>query len=177
MREKNNENYFNKIFGRSDLVSPEKLLDALGYNDAILLGMLLNPGEYSEAWEIQKFKGFSTSEVPLPGEVSSPRVDFTPLRPSAIGFPKVKGFYISVSETSEPIRVEVFDELGADQVAEAAYRVYLYARILPGYGFPVGLDVADKYAKIPAWMTGAYDKMIRFQLGVSLQNGDVRDFR
>ena len=175
LREIGNEDYFNKIFGRDDLVSPEKLLDALGYNDAILLSMLLKPGDFSEPWDIQKYNGFSHSEVPLPGEANAPRVNFNPLRPGPIGFPKVRGFYISVSDATEPIRVEVFDDLSSNQVVETAYRVYLYARMLPGYGFPVGLDIADKYAKIPAWMTDAYDKMIRFQLGVSLQNGEITD--
>jgi len=58
---------------------------------------------------------------------------------------------------------------------EAGRRSYLYSRLLPGYGFPVGLDVADKYAKVPAWMTNGYGKLIRWQLGVSLQRGEISD--
>jgi hypothetical protein len=45
----------------------------------------------------------------------------------------------------------------------------------PGYGFPVGLDIVDKYAKVPAWLTDAYGKLIRFHLGVSMQKGDISD--
>ena len=48
-------------------------------------------------------------------------------------------------------------------------RVYLYSRLLPNYGFPVGLDIADKFAHVPNWMTRAYEKMIRHTLGMSLQ--------
>jgi len=73
------------------------------------------------------------------------------------------------------VRVEVFVELGEDQIVEAARRAYLYARLLPGYGFPVGLDIVDKYAKVPAWLTGAYGKLIRYHLGVSLQKGEISD--
>ena len=94
---------------------------------------------------------------------------------SARGLPAVKGTYVRVTERSEPVRVEVFADLGAQQVTEAARRVYLYSRLLPGYGLPVGLDIADKYAQVPAWMTDAYNKMIRHHLGVSLQRGEVSD--
>ncbi len=80
-----------------------------------------------------------------------------------------------VSETTDPIRIEVFDELGSAQIVEAAKRAYLYARLLPGYGFPVGLDIADKYAHIPNWLTDAYAKLIQLHLGVSLQSGQVTD--
>src|SRR5262249_37424424 len=68
-----------------------------------------------------------------------------------------------------------FEELGPDHVVEAARRAYLYARLLPGYSFPVGLDIVDKYARVPDWLTTAYAKLIRHQLGVSLQRGDIDD--
>ena len=74
----------------------------------------------------------------------------------------------------KPIRIEVFSELEGEFL-EAARRIYLYSRLLPGYGFPVGLDVVDKYAKVPAWLTNAYSKLIRFELGVSLQKGEISD--
>ena len=71
--------------------------------------------------------------------------------------------------------MEIFDDLGPGQIEEAARRVFLYSALLPGYGFPVGLDVADKYAKVPTWLTDAYAKLIRHHLGVSLQRGEVSD--
>ena len=55
------------------------------------------------------------------------------------------------------------------------YTIYLYARLLPNYGFPVGLDVADKHAHVPNWMTNAYLKLIQHHLGVSLQSGEISD--
>jgi hypothetical protein len=82
---------------------------------------------------------------------------------------------LHVSETTEPVRVEVFDALGEAQVGEATRRAYLYSRLLPGYGFPVGLDVVDKFAHVPEWLTRAYGKIIRHQLGVSLQRGEISD--
>jgi hypothetical protein len=176
LRSNGRQDYFNTMYGRNDLTSPKALLDRLGYTDALLLGMLLHPGQASEAWEIEKFEGLRAGEVTLPGEADPSPVRWSRLHPtSPFGFPAVCGCYVHVSETTLPIRIEVFKELGDDQLAAAAQRAYLYARLLPGYGFPVGLDIADKYAKVPVWLTDAYGKLIRHHLGVSLQRGEISD--
>ena len=176
LRQKGNENYFNEMFGLSNLTSPKNLMDVLGYTDNLLLPLLLNTGEYSEPWKMSKSSGLRSGEIRLPEESGSSTVDFSCLREdSQFGFPTVKGTYIRVGENTEPIRVEVFSELGENQVEEAVRRVYLYSRLLPNYGFPVGLDIADKFAHVPNWMTRAYDKMIRHTLGVSLQKGEISD--
>jgi hypothetical protein len=137
--------------------------------------MILRPGLRTEAWSIAKYEALRKRGVALPGESFSTEVNFPVLRPGPIGFPAVTGCYVHVSETTEPIRVEVFSELGATQIEEAARRAYLYSRLLPGYGFPAGLDIADKYAHVPSWLTLAYSKLIRFHLGVSLQRGEIND--
>jgi hypothetical protein len=175
LRKNGNEDYFNKMYGRSDLSSPKALLDRLGYTDTLLLAMLLQPGQFSEPWEINKYGGLRHGDVSLPGEAGTGRVNFAPLKPGKIGFPCIRGCYVHVTETTEPLRVEVFDELGSDQIVEAARRTLLYARLLPGYGFPVGLDIADRFAHVPNWLTDAYGKLIRHHLGVSLQRGEISD--
>ncbi len=175
LRMNERENYFNLMYGRTDLTSPQAFLDRLGYTDSILLSMLLQPGEYSESWQMDKYLGLIDMNVSLPGEPGTSRVSFPALRSHDIGLPPVSGFYLRVSEGTEPVRVEVFRDLGREQVSEAARRVLLYSRLLPGYGFPVGLDIADKYAQVPGWMTDAYSKMIGYHLGVSLQRGEVSD--
>jgi len=177
LRQKQNINFFNILYGRKDLTSPKVLLDRLGYTDALLLSMLLEPGQFSEAWEIQnKYDGLSKGKITLPDESYATDADWSCLKLSnEIGFPKVQGCYVKISETTEPFRVEVFEELGKDQIVEAARRAYLYARVLPGYAFPVGLDIVDKYAKIPNWLTNSYSKLIKYHLGVSLQNGQITD--
>src|SRR4029079_10705269 len=48
LRNKGHEDYFTKLFGRSDLRSPRTLLDRLGYTDVLMLAMLLEPGVYSD---------------------------------------------------------------------------------------------------------------------------------
>ena len=137
--------------------------------------MLLEPGQTSESWEIAKYDGLRQGDVSLPGEAGTSRVNFAPLKSASIGFPRVVGSYVHTSNTTEPIRVEVFPALGTSQIVEATRRSYLYARLLPGYGFPVGLDIADKHAHVPAWLTDAYSKLIRHQLSLSLQRGEISD--
>ncbi|MEA2514421.1 MAG: hypothetical protein QOJ59_3908 [Thermomicrobiales bacterium] len=176
LREKGNVDYFNRMYGRSDLSSPEALLDRLGYSDALLLALLLNPGQYSEPWQIDKIQRQTAGSILLPGDNRRSVVTWEPLHPpSPFGFPRVSGCYVHVSDVTEPIRVEVFSEFAPDQVDAAARRAYLYAKLLPGYGFPVGLDIADKYAHVPSWLTNAYGKLIRYHLSVSLQQGEISD--
>jgi hypothetical protein len=175
LREKGNQDHFNKLFGRTDLNSPRAVLEGLGYTDPLLLAMILKPGQRTEHWAVAKYEGLRSGDVSLPGESFKTSVNFAALRPGPVGFPPVSACYVHVSDTTEPIRVETFSELGEDQIAEAARRVYLYSRLLPQYGFPAGLDIVDKYAKVPAWLTSAYSKLLRFHLGVSLQRGEIND--
>lgn len=176
LRAKGNADYFTRLYGRADLTNPTALLDRLGYTDPLLLAMLLDPGEFTEPWIMRKAHDLHPRHsVALPGEAGTGSVDFSPLRSGPFSFPRILGSYLQVSETTEPVRLEVFADLGAEQVAAVARRVYLYARLLPGYGFPVGLDIADKYARVPAWLMDAYGKTIRHHLGVSLQRGEVSD--
>ena len=44
-------------------------------------------------------------------------------------------------------------------------RSFEYANLLPNYAFPIGLDIVDKYAAIPGWMTKAYRQLILAQYG------------
>lgn len=176
LRENNREDYFNELFGRVDLGNEDAVVDKLGYTDALLLAMVLQSGFYTEPWIIDKYSNLRRGEVSLPGELGSSTVDFTSLKPgNPFGFPRVQACYIQVNETTVPIRMETFAALGDDQILEGARRAYLYGRLLPGYGFPVGLDIADKHAHIPNWMTNAYSKLIKYQLGVSLQRGEITD--
>jgi hypothetical protein len=175
LKENDQENYFNELFGRTDLNDEDAFLNRFNFDDQLLLAMLLKPGTYSESWEMAKYSHLSRANVFLPGESFETPMDFSTLQPNPFGFPRVEGCYVQVSDNTEPIRIEVFPELGGEQITEAARRVYLYSRLLPGYGFPVGLDIADKYAKVPNWLTNAYGKLIKHHLGVSLQLGEIKD--
>ena len=95
LRLRDKEDYFNQMYGRTDLKHPEALLNKLGYTDSLLLGMLLRPGECSESWQMAKY-GLREGFVTLPGDVDASRVDFSPLRPGKIGFPQVVGCYVRI---------------------------------------------------------------------------------
>jgi hypothetical protein len=137
--------------------------------------MILRPGLRTESWAVAKYEGLRSGNVSLPGESFSTAVNFTALKETDIGFPAVSACYVHISETTEPVRVEFFSGLEGAQDSEAARRVYLYSRLLPRYGFPVGLDIVDKYAHVPAWLTRAYSKLLKHHLGVSLQRGEISD--
>jgi hypothetical protein len=50
------------------------------------------------------------------------------------------------------VRVEIFEKDRA-RFSDLARLVMHCAWLLPRYAFPVGLDIVDKYAKVPNWMT------------------------
>jgi hypothetical protein len=175
LRDRERSDYFNQMYGRTDLINPARLLDRLGYNDALLLGMLLRPGQYSEPWRIAKTDGLHTVEVSLPDEPIKHSVNFASLHGTAHGFPAVRGCYLMVGENTLPLRIEVFEDLASPDMVEETRRVQLYSRLLPGYSFPVGLHIVDRYAGVPQWLTSAYGKLIRHYLGVSLQENRISD--
>ena len=59
--------------------------------------------------------------------------------------------YLKSSDVSEPIRLEIVE---GQKIDTFSIEMMMYtARLLPNYGFPVGLDIVDKFAKVPAWMS------------------------
>jgi hypothetical protein len=84
--------------------------------------------------------------------------------------------YVHVSEWSAPVRLEMFKkDLGSFQ--EAARLVSHCALLLPRYAFPVGLDIVDRFAKVPNWMTKPINTYTTVQaLKRALDSGDTRTF-
>lgn len=54
-------------------------------------------------------------------------------------------------------------------------RAYMYSRLLPNYAFPIGLDIVDKFVKVPQWMTTAFRKLISVKLNIeaSFESEDI----
>lgn len=161
---------FNKIFGRDDINSAKSAVERLGYNDPLLLSILLNSGEYSEPFDVDKYSNLRRART------ADVEVNFREFRSDGqYSFPKITGFYLQISDQTFPVRVEVFGDLGAEQLYEIAQRIYLYSTLLPGYAFPIGLDIVDKYAKMPNWLTNAYGKLIKYHLRSQLYQGQITD--
>ena len=91
-------------------------------------------------------------------------------------YPKPFVSYVQVTEWSAPIRVEMFEkDLGSFE--KAAALVAHCALLLPRYAFPVGLDIVDKFAKVPNWMTRPIATYTTVQaLKRALDSGDTRSF-
>ena len=140
--------------GRGAGVQVDAILDATRYNDAVLLALALEAGDYL-GWSPVK---------PLYGERD----------PRAALFPDVQSTFIRSASGKYPMRLEAPASADVSQLDEIVARTYEYASLLPNYAFPIGLDVADKFAAIPGWMTKAYRQMILAQYG-RLVAGDYVD--
>lgn len=123
----------------------EAILDATRYNDALLLGLSLEQGEFLEWYELDpKLK------------VKDARAEL---------FPRVQSTFMRPTSAKYPMRIEAPLDYGEAQLDEIVRRCYDYSSLLPNYAFPIGLDIVDKYSAIPSWMTKAYRQLILAQYG------------
>lgn len=81
--------------------------------------------------------------------------------------------YVKITETSTPFRVEMCADQQENEFA--LEMIYHTSKLLPGYAFPVGLDIVDKYAKVPAWMSaGIKNQHATVLLKHALKTGDQK---
>jgi hypothetical protein len=112
--------------------------------DSHLLEIILQSGQAIKPLEVKKqIKGFSVTS----GSAWEDKMD---------SFPSVHIGYIKVNDHSAPIRIESLNQ-SKNLIKDYEY-ILATARLLPNYGFPVGLNVVDKFAKIPNWMSKASRK-------------------
>lgn len=131
--------------GRSIRLQVDAILDATRYNDAVLLALALSRGEALDWYPMNPRMKIKDERVAL--------------------FPDVQNTFVRVTSAKYPMRIEVPASYGAEECEEVLRRSYEYASMLPGYAFPIGLDIVDKYAAIPAWMTKAYRQLILAEYG------------
>lgn len=88
-------------------------------------------------------------------------------------YPKALTTYLKPAEAVMPFRVEAFENVsGFEQTLDLILHT---SRLLPSYGFPVGLDIVDKFAKVPAWMSrGVKGQHQVVLLRKALESGDPR---
>lgn len=67
-------------------------------------------------------------------------------------YPKPMVSYLQATEWSAPVRIEMFEK-DIPRFTETAELIMHCSLLLPRYAFPVGLDIVDKFAKIPNWMS------------------------
>lgn len=66
-------------------------------------------------------------------------------------YPRAVTTFLKASDDADPLRIESVRESALN--SPALSMVLHTTKLLPRYGFPVGLDIVDKYAKVPAWMS------------------------
>lgn len=137
----------------------EQKLQAYGLNDASLLDIVLQDGEYIK---------------PIPVNRQGPENKWPEGWKKWIRtYPEALTTYIKPSALVTPFRVEAFVDI--PDFAAVLDLVLHTSRLLPTYGFPVGLDIVDRFAKVPAWMShGVRGQHQIVLLKKALESGDPR---
>ena len=145
-------------------VYKELIRHVVGHPDVPPL-LAKSPDEWAH-WFVHIAEQFRVTDALLfrcvlePGEVLTPvAIDRNEMRraPQAWAadiqqYPQPWVSYMLPSEWGQPIRVEIFQkDLG--RFPDLARLVMHCSWLLPRYAFPVGLDIVDKYAKVPNWMS------------------------
>ncbi len=121
-----------------------KIIKKYKITDSHLLEIILSSGQALKPLEIKKqIQGFTVT-------AGSSWEDMME------SFPKVFIGYIKTTDNNSPIRIESLNN-SKNLIKDYEY-ILGTSRLLPNYGFPVGLNVVDKFAKIPNWMSKASRK-------------------
>ena len=128
--------------------------------DELLFGCILETGEYIRPLTIGK---------------NIPRRAHDRWQGVIAQMPSIRSTMIKTADHSFPFRVEFgssIEEKACDRTMRLIYHTSL---LLPNYAFPVGIDIADKYAKVPDWLS----KGVSAQLAATIykkcvQSGNVR---
>lgn len=91
-------------------------------------------------------------------------------------YPKPLVSYLQPNEWSAPIRLEIFSK-DLDNFEQTAELILHCSLLLPRYAFPAGLDIVDKFARIPNWMSKPINTNTAVQaLKRALYKGDEKIF-
>ena len=86
-------------------------------------------------------------------------------------FPKVFISYLRTNKHQTPIRIESLNY--PKKLTKDFEYILATSKLLPGYGFPAGLDVVDKAAKIPSWLgRTAKGYYLKYYLNLALKSKD-----
>jgi hypothetical protein len=157
-----------KMYEAGDLPDREKkagiaLLRKYDLSDAQILDVVLEAGEYL---------------VPTVVMRQEPSNKWPELWKEHLkDYPNPLTTFLKPSETVRPFRVETFE--GAVNHVEAMTLILATARLLPGYGFPVALDIVDKFAKVPNWLSkeiGAGHKAILLRKAFETDDRKLQEY-
>lgn len=135
-----------------------KELERYDITDDFLFGCVLSDGEYL---------------TPVPIRKNPIRRARDQWKPVVRQYPVPMALLLKTEDMNFPFRVEM-NVAAAGEMDFVARFLYHTARLLPHYAFPVGLDIADKYAKVPDWISRGISAQL--QAGVlrrALRTGDA----
>lgn len=140
-----------------------EVIDQFELSDDFLFGCVMSEGEYTTPIQIRKNRPARARER-WQGVVEQ--------------YPKPLASVLKVSDTSFPYRVELNKVAGEVESSLVFRLLYHTSRLLPSYAFPVGLDIVDKYAKVPDWISrGVSARLAADVLRRALKTGDPRIVR
>jgi hypothetical protein len=135
-----------------------KELERYDITDDFLFGCVLRAGEYI---------------TPVPIQKNPPHRARDHWQPVVRQFPKPSALLLKTEDMNFPFRVEM-NRAAVEDAAFVARFLYHTARLLPRYAFPVGLDIVDKYAKVPDWISrGISAQLSAAVLRRALRTGDA----
>lgn len=146
-----------RVIGQAYRKRIDSILERYDISDDFLFGCILRPGEYVTPLRVQKnYKRRARDRwQPVVQQLPLPRATM-----------------VKTAETAFPFRIEM-NEAAANQAESLIRLVYHTSRLLPRYGFPVGLDIADKYAKVPDWIArGISGEMSASVIRKAISTGD-----
>lgn len=135
-------------------------LDKYRITDELLFGCILDEGEYIVPMQLEK-NVVRRAREHWQGVVAQ--------------YPTPMATYLKTSDSSFPYRVELNCGKADPAIREVMALLYHTSRLLPEYAFPVGLDIADKYAKVPDWLSRGVSASIAAQvLAKAVRTGEPR---
>ena len=135
--------------------------EAFGLNDTTIFDLVLRAGEYLSPVPVNR-QG-DEHKWPKHGGLN----DWIWQYPPALTT------YLKPTDTTQPFRVEGFE--GNASYDDLIALVLHTSRLLPFYVFPVGLDIADRFAKVPSWMSaGIRSRHQVTLLRKAIESGDPR---
>lgn len=146
-----------KIIPKSTRISIWKNLQKYEIGDELLFGCILDEGEYIVPIQVLKNKRNRAHEK---------------WKLVIDQFPVPFSTMIKCSANNFPFRVEFNKSSDPDDIHNIASLLYHTSLLLPRYSFPVGIDIADKYAKIPDWLSrGISERLTAHILKKVLETG------
>jgi hypothetical protein len=135
------------------------LLRRYNLSDDFLFGCVLEEGEFISPVTIEK---------------NNPRRAHEHWHDVLANYPQPKATVLKTGEMSFPFRVEM-NASACSNYEQVIRIVYHTARLLPRYAFPVGLDIVDKYAKVPDWLSrGVSTRLGAAVMDRAMSLGDAR---